>query len=344
MKFIKNLLKTIGIAILALLIISFFLPSKTHVERTATIKATPEVVFGLIDDLHKWEMWSPWHKIDPNMKLEYINSGIGKGAAYKWRSDNKNVGNGELSITNTIDNKEINTQMKFGNMGTSIGKFTLEPTSEGTKVNWSMESDVATMPFFMRPMAKYFGLFMNKMVGPDFEKGLKSLDSIASKMPKPIQSRVESVDLVDVPAMNCVSIESDCDTKDIGNKLGMLYMQLGATLTKNNCKMAGAPSASYPGFKPNCTHTKLIAMVAYSGDCKVCDNGVKCEKHAATKAVKAIYYGHYENDKMAYDKIMDWMKANKKQPNGEPWEEYVTDPVSASDYSQVQTNIYWAVK
>jgi uncharacterized protein (UPF0333 family) len=34
-------------------------PSEFRVERTATIAATPAAVFAHVDDLHKWEAWSP---------------------------------------------------------------------------------------------------------------------------------------------------------------------------------------------------------------------------------------------------------------------------------------------
>jgi hypothetical protein len=34
-------------------------PSAFRVERTATVAAPPAAVFAHVDDLHKWEAWSP---------------------------------------------------------------------------------------------------------------------------------------------------------------------------------------------------------------------------------------------------------------------------------------------
>jgi len=55
-------------------------PSEFHVERKATIAAPPAAVFAHVDDLHKWEAWSPWAKLDPNAKVGYEGAPAGKRA------------------------------------------------------------------------------------------------------------------------------------------------------------------------------------------------------------------------------------------------------------------------
>lgn len=79
---IIKILKWIGIILLSLLFISFFLPSKSHVERSAILKAPAAVIHKSIADLHQWPNWSPWIRMDTNIVLEYQNNLIGKGASY----------------------------------------------------------------------------------------------------------------------------------------------------------------------------------------------------------------------------------------------------------------------
>ena len=43
-------------------------------------------------------------------------------------------------------------------------------TDSVTNVKWVMEGDMGN-----NPIKKYFGLMMDKMMGPDFENGLKNL-------------------------------------------------------------------------------------------------------------------------------------------------------------------------
>lgn len=46
-------------------------PDSFRIERTASIKAPPEKIFAQINELKAWTEWSPWEKIDPNLKRTY---------------------------------------------------------------------------------------------------------------------------------------------------------------------------------------------------------------------------------------------------------------------------------
>ena len=46
-------------------------PESFRVERTTRIAAAPEQIFPLIVDFHRWNIWSPYEKIDPAMKRTY---------------------------------------------------------------------------------------------------------------------------------------------------------------------------------------------------------------------------------------------------------------------------------
>jgi hypothetical protein len=69
------MLKTIAIVavilIVALLIYAATKPDVFRVERSASIKAPPEKIFPLVNDLQSHAIWSPWEKKDPAMKRTY---------------------------------------------------------------------------------------------------------------------------------------------------------------------------------------------------------------------------------------------------------------------------------
>jgi len=75
-------------------------PSDFRVTRSATIAAPPETVFSQVNDLHRWEAWSPWAKLDPAAKNSYEGPAAGIGAAFCGRSDQAIVL--ELSFTEDI--------------------------------------------------------------------------------------------------------------------------------------------------------------------------------------------------------------------------------------------------
>ncbi|WP_400192941.1 SRPBCC family protein [Hymenobacter sp. B81] len=159
-------------------LIGLLLPRQVRVERTLTMQAPPAAVFNQINTLRNWEAWSPWHKIDPQMQLSYAGPAAGPGASYSWLSNHRQVGNGTLRIVRAQPQQRIDTEMNFDGSGLGYASYLLEPTAQGTKVTWSMESDMG-----FNPVGRYFGLFMDEMVGQDFERGLQNLRRVVETRP-----------------------------------------------------------------------------------------------------------------------------------------------------------------
>ncbi|MFH2004905.1 MAG: SRPBCC family protein, partial [Bacteroidota bacterium] len=155
----------------------------------------------------------------------------------KWDSKNPEVGYGSLTITASDPNKSIAMMMDFMESGTATGKFKFEKVEGGTNVKWSMETDLG-----MNLIAKYFGLFMDKMVGPDFEKGLNKLKTVAESTP---EIKIEATNIQEQPI---ISIRTTCNHKDIGQTLGQLYGELLGYMQKSGAQMTGAPLAIYYSY------------------------------------------------------------------------------------------------
>lgn len=139
-------LKVIGIILLILiglpLIISLFLPSKVHVERSKVIEAPSEVVFQQVNTLKNWEEWSPWHEIDLEMKLMYDGPTAGEGASYSWTSKHDRVGNGKVTILKSVPYDTILIDMDFMENGKAKGSYYFERQPRGVKVTWGMDSEL----------------------------------------------------------------------------------------------------------------------------------------------------------------------------------------------------------
>jgi hypothetical protein len=238
MNILKSILKILAGMVVLILIISFFLPSQIHVERTGLVKNNPETVFKLVNNLPDWEKWSPWHHIDPNMKIQYGEVKEGKGAYYSWTSDHKNVGNGKMTISDVKPTDYIKTEMDFMENGKGTAEFFLRPVEGGTEVKWTMDTDVG-----MNPIGRIFGLFMDKMIGPDYEKGLHNLDSVA-QMVKPEEFTIQ-LEMGTAPAQKLLLIKATAKEAEIGNKLGEIYGRITGLIGENGLQMAGAPLAIY---------------------------------------------------------------------------------------------------
>ena len=95
---LKKIVIALIVIIAAFLVIVAIQPSEFRVERTTTIAAPADAVFAQVNDLHKWDAWSPWAKLDPAMKQSYEGAPAGVGAVYTW-AGNAHVGEGRMMLT-----------------------------------------------------------------------------------------------------------------------------------------------------------------------------------------------------------------------------------------------------
>jgi len=177
MRLISRLLLLLSALIVILAIGSFFLPQNQHVERSVDISAPAESIYPYLSNPKKFSEWSPWSKIDPNMKMEYVGAESGKGAGMKWQSEQRSVGSGSWTIVDTKANETVNVEMDFGDQGIATSFFTLKPSGNNTQVTWGFDTDVG-----MNPLMRWMGLLMDKMVGSEYEKGLAELKRISEKL------------------------------------------------------------------------------------------------------------------------------------------------------------------
>jgi hypothetical protein len=166
----------LALAVIAILFIILIAgqPDEFKVMRAAQISAPLEKVFPHVNDLHAWEAWSPWAKLDPNAKNSFEGAASGTGAAMAW-SGNKKVGEGRMSISESRASELIRFKLEFFKpfKATNTAEFRFQPEGGQTLVTWSMTGK-------NNLGGKIFGLFMNceKMCGKDFEKGLAAMKSV----------------------------------------------------------------------------------------------------------------------------------------------------------------------
>lgn len=152
-------------------------PDTFRVERSTTIQAPPAKAYAQVEDFHKWTAWSPWEKLDPNLKRTYSGAESGKGAVYEWAGDG-NVGKGRMEILETAAPTKIFIKLNFtepfkAENGTL---FTFTPEGGATKVTWTMDG---RNEYIGKVMSVFMD--MDKMVGKDFETGLANLKALAEK-------------------------------------------------------------------------------------------------------------------------------------------------------------------
>lgn len=173
---LKKILMGLAVILAAFLVFVATRPAHYHVERSVSISAPTEIVYAQLDDLRKWAAWSPWDKIDPNMKKTYSGPERGVGASYAWQG-NSEVGSGKMTIASAEPDKHVAYKLEFFEpmAGTADATMNVEKQSEGVqRVTWGMDGECNFV-------SKLFGVFvsMDQMIGSQFESGLTQLKQIA---------------------------------------------------------------------------------------------------------------------------------------------------------------------
>jgi uncharacterized protein YndB with AHSA1/START domain len=173
----KTIALVVVVLIVAVLAYAVTRPDTFRVERTTSIKAPPEKIFALLNDLHQWEAWSPWEKIDPALKRTYSGAASGKGAAYAW-TGNQEVGSGRMEIVEPVPAARLTLKIDFTAPfeAHNMIEFTLVREGDATRVTQAM---YGPSPFVSKLMGLVFS--MDKMVGGKFEEGLANLKGLAEK-------------------------------------------------------------------------------------------------------------------------------------------------------------------
>ena len=148
---------------------AYLLPRDVHVTRSIVIDRSAAAVFPFLNSLRRFNEWSPWSAIDPNVKINFSGPESGVGAHMAWAGNSK-VGSGTQTITNSVENTRVIVDLDFGGMGVAKASWLLSPAGEGTRVEWTLDTTVGD-----NPIGRYMGLFMDRMMGPDYEQGLAKL-------------------------------------------------------------------------------------------------------------------------------------------------------------------------
>jgi len=169
-----RVLKILGLGLLGLIavlvVVGLFLPRQWHVERTVVIKAGPEHIHPLVDDLKQWPTWAAWSKdMDPQVKWEYGGPASGVGAWWSW--DGPVMGHGKMTITKSdvASGVWVDEMIETDDGVNAKGAITWTKQGEDTKVKWV---DEGTLP----PVIGGYAVgFIEKMLGENFQVGLDKL-------------------------------------------------------------------------------------------------------------------------------------------------------------------------
>ncbi len=151
-------------------------PDTFRWSRTQRIEAPPAKLFPLVNDLRAMNTWNPYALREPNGTASYRGPTSGPGAAHDFATSKSGTGTIEILESAPPAKVVMRLQMLKPFKADNKVEFTLEPKGTGTDVTWAMSG---RQPLLSKAMTLFIDC--DKMVGRDFEEGLRNLKGIAER-------------------------------------------------------------------------------------------------------------------------------------------------------------------
>ena len=343
---LRNILLGLGLLVALFFAIGLVLPDTAHVQRTVKIQAPASQVFALVNGFRQFDKWSPWAGLDPQMKVQFSGPLYGVGAHYEWQG-NKAVGGGTQEIVASTDYAQVKIKLTFAGFGQpSMASFDLEPDGALTRVTWSLDVKLGG-----NPIGRYFGLLMDRQIGPDYERGLARLKTLAESGDKTDFSALKA-ELVDNKTQTYayVSGSSSTDSDLIAKALTVAYGKVGVFMQASGLKAAAPPISVTRRWDAQARIYEFDAGIPLDradaqapAEVKGKPSEVKIAQTYAGAALKVEHHGSYKEMGKTYELIDAFKKAYALQDNGLSWEQYLSDPGKTPE-AQLLTDIYVPVK
>lgn len=178
--FINFLIITAVLLCIFLIYVAVTKSSKFSYERSGVIHAPVDVIFPYISKFSLGGEWSPYEKIDPNMK-KYLGGNDGEVGSTMVFEGNSKAGSGKLELLSLIPNHEVRIRLIMTKpfKADNLVIYKLTPEAQGTRFTWSMSGDGGFMNKIMVTL-----IDCEKMIGDQFSEGINNLKTLIESTPR----------------------------------------------------------------------------------------------------------------------------------------------------------------
>lgn len=337
---LRILLVGIVVLVLGTIGVGFLLPASATVERSIVIARAPATVFTVLHGFRHVRAWSPWVALDPGMAIMFEGPVAGVGARVQWSSDQESVGGGSQEIVESEPHRRITTRLRFsGSEREHRAQFEFEPQDQGraTRVTWRMQAE-----FGAHPLDRWVGLMLDRMVGPDYERGLARLKSHVESLSEvdfaglPVEAiRIEAVPIV------YVSGRSSTDPTAIARAYERAFEKLALALERAGVKPAGPPMAIGRAWDAQANRYEFDAAVPVPAGTSAprSDRDVLLGQTYAGLVLKSVHRGPHDGLATHLERLMAYKQAAGFEANGAPWDVYVSNATTSGAHPVTETYV-----
>jgi effector-binding domain-containing protein len=340
---VKTLKRTFFVLIALVLIfvvVGLLLPRRRHVERSVFIDTPPSVVFSQVNGFEHFNDWSPWVAVMPNAEYSFEGPDFGVGSKMSWTVTEPKAETGSQTIVTSTPYDRVEIELDFGGQGTAEAAYLLQPENGGTQLTWTFDTD-----FGFNILGRYWGLLLNRQLGPLYAQGLTSLKRITEELPKVDWSGLE-IGITEVPSTTIAYFtgSSGGGPDEIAAALGAAYGRVAVFISTNQLQIDGQPIAISNfwdergwGFDAGIPVSGVPSRGAGP------DSPVRMGETYGGRVVRAVHVGPYTGLTTTHEIIEAFVSGHRLEANGRSWNVFVSDPGDTPE-EELVTEIYYPVK
>ncbi|MBI2282115.1 MAG: SRPBCC family protein [Bacteroidetes bacterium] len=165
------------LVILAILVIPLtaaaFMDKQFTIEEKILIHKPRNEVFAYLKLLRNAEHYNKWVMTDPNLQKEFSGTDGSAGFIYRWKSEMKQVGQGEQEIKQIMEGERIDYEIRFIKpfSGIAVSSLLTQTAGSGqTEVTWTFSGSRNYV------MCLFHLLFnLSRALGKDLQTSLQNL-------------------------------------------------------------------------------------------------------------------------------------------------------------------------
>ena len=340
MKTLKKLFLIVLAVFLILVVIGFLVPKTRQVERSILIDAPPSAVFAKVNGFRYFNDWSPFVATMPDAEYSYVGPDFGIGSKMSWSTPEPKSEAGSQIIVASTPYERVDVELDLGPRGEAQVAYLLQPEDGGTRITWTFDTD-----FGFNLVGRYFGLLLDRNLGPLYAQGLANLKRISEELPRVDWSGIE-IGISTVESTTIAYSTGHCQREpaDIAASLAAAYGRVAGFISTNGLQMTGQPTAITNYWDDRGWGFDAGIPVSGSPSRGVGpDSPVRMGETYGGKVVKAIHTGPYTGLSDTRDLVEAFLLAHKLEMNGRSWEVYVSDPGNTPE-AELRTEIYYPVK
>ena len=337
MKILKYLFLLLLLSLVALSIFVATQKGDFTVERSKVINSPKAAVFNYVNDYKNWADFGSWTAQDPEMKINYPQNTIGKGASYSWEGKE---GNGSMKTIFVKENDSIAQKMNFEGTASTVF-WSFKDTVGGTKVTWKTTGKMS----FLFKIYTAFNGGVNKVIGSMYEKSLTNLDKILDYEINTYTVKVNG--LIKMPETFYLHQTFTSEISKVIKNFRIVTPKIITFCEKNNLPLAGKPFVIYHTYDLVNGLTKISICVPIKNQIYTSEGSdLLTGKLEAFEAVKTTLTGDYSHIIKAMDKTNAYIASRQIaiNPSLSHIEVYTAGKTETKSPSKWVTEIYYPTK